>query len=195
MSKPKQPEEWYKPEHLVRLTKDEAKFILEQSEKQLKETIDTGNIVVTRTTTLLTIAAGLLTALVGFSINRWETKLHAWDTLLQLSCIVAIYILAVIIVLSLNIFGHTYYTTGSEPKPLLHDTFFSYPDTTNEQRIIHYYRNEFFQYQGRIEKNKRLNRKRWRKFKIAFIMTLATPLFITLIYFWITRYCCWGLCC
>jgi hypothetical protein len=181
---------WYKQENLERLTETEAKFIFDQAEKLLKETNDSGTLVTARTTSLLTLTSGFLIALIGFSINRWETKNHLWDILLIIAMSISVYILFCVFILSLNIFGFVYSALGSEPKPFLNDTFFSYPDTEGKQRIIHYYRNEFIQYQNRIDKNKRLNIKRWRNYKIALIMVLLTPVLIAVSYWIITTVLC-----
>lgn len=61
-------------EHLRKITPEEAKFIFEHAEEQLKELLKTGETVVTRTTTLLTLTIGLLVGLISFGVNRWTNE-------------------------------------------------------------------------------------------------------------------------
>jgi len=57
---------------LKNIDKETAKFLFEHGEKLLKETLDANNLIVSRTTSLLTIIVGLMVGLMGFSVNRIE---------------------------------------------------------------------------------------------------------------------------
>lgn len=50
----------------------EAKFIFEQAEKMLKNTLDTNTLIMVRATTLITVTSTLLITLFGFLINRFD---------------------------------------------------------------------------------------------------------------------------
>src|SRR5882757_186318 len=93
--------DFIKPHHYGLINPDEAKFIFEQSEKHLKDQIDTSQQIATKTTTLLTVVSGLLIALVGFGITRWSTS--GYDALIATTMGCAIYLYVIIYILLNNI--------------------------------------------------------------------------------------------
>jgi hypothetical protein len=56
-------------QYLEKITASEAKFILEYSEKLLKEVVDTSDIIVTRTSILISITVAAMIGLVGYSVK------------------------------------------------------------------------------------------------------------------------------
>jgi len=178
--------EWPNEENFDKLDEGQAFFLFEQAEKQLKETSDIGNIVVTRATTLITLVSGLLIALIGYSFSRWQTIFHL-DTLTETCLFVSAYLCIIIVLLALNIIGKNYFIIGSEPKSLFVDAFFNSP-LSDSKRLIHFYVSEIVNYQRRIEKNKKKNKIRWKLFNISLFMVLAIPLIISITYAIVNHY-------
>ncbi len=116
--------EWPNHVNYDTLTEAEAKFIFDQAEKQLRETSDAGNLVVSRTTNLLTLVSGILIALIGYLITKWQTIFQinplTITSLLGICCLlIALY------KLTNNLIGKDYAVSGSEPKHLFVDLFFN----------------------------------------------------------------------
>lgn len=183
-----------KAEYENKLTLADVKFILEQAEKHLKETTAVSTLIVSRATTLITISAGLLSGLVGYSINRWQSN-QQMDALLITAILSIGYLFWVIYTLYVNIKGQDYCEVGSEPKSLVADSFFDpYFDSTDEitrkekdeERTREFYLCEINSYQERIECNKRINKVRWVKFNRSLWCIIYTPLFLAITYFLIS---------
>ena len=161
-----------------KLTKDEAKFILDHAEKQLKETLDTNLLIVNRTTTLLTVTIGFMVALVGFAVNRWE-KNSAFDSALATACTGLVYLFFMAILLCRNIQPRKYITLGAPPKAFFNEALFS---LESDFRLIHIYANEIESYQTRINTNHTTNEERWRLFNTCLIWLAATPMILAALY-------------
>src|ERR1700754_3161070 len=82
------------------LAEQEAKFIFEQAEKMLKNTLDTSTLIIARATTLTTITTTLLITLFGFAINRFDS--NKTDTLFITSVAGVIYLFIITVMLFLN---------------------------------------------------------------------------------------------
>ena len=173
-------ESFVTPEYFKKINKDEARFIFEHAEKQLKETLDTSILIVNRTTTLLTITVGLMAALVGFIVSRLD-KMGKFDALLVLSLIALVYLFILAVLLCRNILAKNYLIAGAEPKDFFLDNFFN-EGSTNDNRIICFYVNEIESYQERITKNKQANEKRWKLFNNCIKMIVAMPIVFGIIY-------------
>src|SRR5215212_2974285 len=92
-------------ENQLKLGKEEAKFIFDQAEKLLKNTIESGNIVVTRTAILLSVIVAIFSSILGFIINHWlPTK--AIDFYIVLGYVSLIFLAYIILDLYLNIRGY-----------------------------------------------------------------------------------------
>jgi hypothetical protein len=176
---------WPNKENYSKLNKDQAKFIFDQAEKQLKETSDAGNLVVTRATTVITLLSGLAIGLIGFSLNRWQTT-RLFDNLLFATIITIGYLFTIIILLVWNIMGKNYSIQGAEPKSLFVDGFFA--TKNDEERTIRFYVNEFVNYQTAIESNKNTNEQRWKWFNRSLILLIISPFVILLTYYLIDHY-------
>jgi len=66
---------------MERTTLEDVKFILDHAKKQLKEVNGISNTIVARTTTLASVSAGALIALISYAISRWD-KTDCMDSLL-----------------------------------------------------------------------------------------------------------------
>ena len=169
-------------EQLKLLTEDQAKFILEHAEKQLKDTIDTNVAIVSRTTTVLTLMIGLMIALVGYVINRWEA--NKTDELLQTGLVGSLYVLIIIFKLGEIFHPVTYLTVGAEPKDFFNDRLFT--PTNSLVRLRQIYVNEILEYQKRITANKATIDNRWRVFKSCISWMQLIPIVLLVMYL-ITR--------
>ncbi|MFT3705199.1 MAG: hypothetical protein QM802_22925 [Agriterribacter sp.] len=158
----------------------EAKFILEHSEKQLKELNEAISIVTTRTITLITIIIGFIVTLIGFIVGKLSAvEFQKVDTLTILAALSAIYLLAVLYLLASNLTPKTFYSTGSEPKMFFTDELFN--TDNKDYRLIAIYVNEIHEYQVRIEHNKKLIDERWQKYKFGLSGFKFFPIAIVLI--------------
>src|SRR5690349_12770929 len=88
----------------------EVKFIFEQAEKQLKESVETGNVAVTRTTVILSLIVGFITSLVAFSINKLEGDHYQLSPILITAVATVIYLLFQAFKLKKTFEGNEYYT-------------------------------------------------------------------------------------
>lgn len=170
--------EYFAEPYKKQVQKDEAKFLFDHAEKQLKETLDASQAIVTRTTTLSTLTVGLMVALVGFSMSRWE-RIGKIDVALITAIAGLLYLFILSIFLAYNIKPKTYIATGSRPKNFFTDAIFQMKD---DERLIFYYVNEIESYQARIEKNSEQNEARWNVFNRCLYALVFIPVFLTLVY-------------
>ncbi len=167
-------------ENKRKVTKEDVKFIFDQAEKQLKDSIDTSQLIITRTNTFIAVLTTGLITLVGFAIGRIDTKSYI-DTLSITSIGGSIYIFCSLLYISKNIRSVNYKILGSEPKALFVDSFFT--DTKpSDERIKFLYLSEIEDYQNRIDQNKGVNEKRWKIYDNTVWLTLFIPIFILLFY-------------
>ncbi len=139
----------------------EAKFILEQAEKTLKETGDQSQIIVARTTTLIVLISGLLIGIMAFMVKEIGSESKMND--IMFVCILgSIYLFCLCNKMIANISGHQYYPLGTDPKTLFINDFFNAPNM--EIRQVWFYITEIKRCQSKIEWNKNENEKRWKKF-------------------------------
>lgn len=162
-----------------KLSINEAKFILEQAEKSLKEIGDQSQVIVQRTTTLTTLIAGVLITIIAFSVQRLETE-KSIDVIFIVSIIAIIYLLYLCFGLVKNIKGRDYYPIGSEPQTLLIDKFFEAPN--DKIREVWFYITEIRRYQEKIDFNKYTNENRWEKFNKHLWQVAATPAILVFLY-------------
>lgn len=167
-----------KPSHYAQITKDEAKFIFEQSEKHLKDQIDTSQQISAKTTTLLTVTCGILVGLIGFGINRWISA--DFDNLIGATFCCSVYLYIVIAVLFKNVRPSPYQSVGLHPRDIFDDKLFN--NANKEYRMEALYINEIIECQKRIDFNKQTNDIRWRRFNRALRLIAFSPLVFLLLY-------------
>lgn len=174
---------WWKADDpfKAKLTKEDAKFVFEQAEKQVKDSVETAAIIVARTNTLLTVVSGLIIGITAYIIKRWG-EIHTLNDLLTAAIIGDIYLFSIGFLSVLNIQPLKYDPVGSLPKDLLSEPFF-HKSIPNDERIIRYYVSESEDYQHRIEKNNAKNSKRWKIYKFSLWAFLVTPIIFGLSYY------------
>jgi hypothetical protein len=167
-------------ENEKKLTLEEAKFIFSQAEKQLRESINNSNSIVTRTTILFTVIVGLLSALIGYTINKMDTGMDY--KLCIISLVSSLYLFCVAYYVIKNIKGQDYMSMGSEPNMLFHDYYFqTYPN--KEEREVQNYISEIKNYQERIVNNKKVNNSRWNRFHNSINYLFCFPVIAVGLYF------------
>lgn len=167
-------------EHYELIKVDEAKFILEHGEKELKELSDTSKDIVTRTTSVMTIAIAIIVALIGFAISRWD-KNQRWDELVVAAAVGAFYLFVSGTFILYNLTPKNYYGTGAEPKDLFIDKIFN--KDNESYRMIAIYVNEIIECQKRIKENKITNDKKWARYRRALWMLYFVPVVLSAAYF------------
>jgi hypothetical protein len=177
--------------HFQLINESEAKFILEHGEKQLKDILETSLQIVNRSATLLTVAVGLIVALSGFCIKRWDENKHLWEQELFIALWFAIYLTVMVLVLFFNFIPRTYLIAGAEPADFF-KTDEVFKETNSSYRMIAIYVNEITQAQIKIKHNKEINDKKWKYFNCAIYMICGVPLYILIIY-WISTCQSWNL--
>jgi len=160
------------------IDENQAKFIFEQGEKHLKDQIDTSQQIATKTTTLLTVVAGLLIGLVGFALTRWAAV--ALDALILAAFAGSIYLLFIVRVLLKNLKPHIYNSVGVHPRDLFDDRVFN--DRNKDYRLKAIYVNEIIECQKKIDINNETNKTRWRRFNSALRMVSYCPAVFFVLY-------------
>ncbi len=111
-----------KEENENKLNTEEAKFIFDQAEKQLKDTIETSQIIISRTGALVTITVAITSAIIGYAITNRATLGY---NLIVTAYAGVFYLFLLGCFLAVIIKPTTYHTVGSCPKDLHHDNFFT----------------------------------------------------------------------
>lgn len=176
---------WPNIENFEKLKLEEVKFIFEQAEKQLKETSDVSSLLISRTTTLVTLITGLMVGVIGYGIGKWQSN-PGWNEILITSIVAVFYLFMAIVLLALNIKGADFYTLGTEPKFLFVEHFFDENKVPQDKRIIHFFVNEMVICQKKIENNKEVNDKRWKRFHTSLFMMIVFPSLLLVTYFLVT---------
>jgi hypothetical protein len=176
-----QPIIWQAPiNEKEKLTCQDAKFIFDQAEKYLCDTVDTSETIVSRVNTFITIITGSLIAFITFDISRLGKGFIVEPVLLTaLLGTVYLYILAWYS-FSVN-YPADYIIAGSLPKDLYNESFFS-EAIEKEDRLRIYYLNEIEQYQFRIEVNSRINNSRWKAYTRISVFLILLPIVLILTY-------------
>jgi hypothetical protein len=166
-------------EHKEQLAKEDARFLFEQAEKLLKDTVDTSNIIAARTNTLITIITGSLIATIGYLIAGHKNQV--FNNIMYVAVIGAVYLFVLAILAFENINHKAYLIPGSLPEDLFNEAFFD-PKIPNEQRIIYFYVNEFENYQFRIKTNRYINLSRWKRYDEIVMALFILPVILAIVY-------------
>lgn len=161
------------------LTKEDARFIFEQAEKMLKDSVETSNIIAARTNTLITIITGSLIAFISYLITRLKNT--EFDHLAFIGTAGTVYLFILAFLAFENTKQTSYLAPGSAPRDLLTDAIFN-AVISKEERIIQFYISEYENYQFRIDKNNELNKKRWGRYDRILQALLLLPIGMLIIY-------------
>jgi hypothetical protein len=163
-----------------KLTIEDVRFIFAQAEKMLKDSVDTSEVIVNRTNTLITIISGLLIALMGYIITRLNNS-SSLDSILFTTIIAIIYLYITVWCCFENTKPKSYLICGSLPKDLFNNSFFD-PQIDSDKRIIHFYVSEIENYQYKIETNNSINRIRWGRYQMLLKAILFLPIVLIGVY-------------
>jgi len=164
-----------------KLNVEDAKFIFEQSEKYLKDSIETSSTIVVRVNTVITIIVAVVIGLSSYIVNKWENQSTGFNNILITSSIGLLYFYVLGFFAVRNVYPSPYFPIGSLPKDLFSDDFFL-NEVPNEDRIIRYYVSEIENYQFRIERNNYKNGDRWALYKRTLWLLLTAPIVFFLTY-------------
>ncbi|MCU7548136.1 hypothetical protein OCK74_03380 [Chitinophagaceae bacterium LB-8] len=154
---------------------DEAKFYLEQAEKQLQDSVDTGQIITERATNMLNLTSALLIALVAYSIDRWETNKY-WDLMLEMAIWGSVVLAIISGLLIAAILPKDYCIPGWTPCKIFESRSFNEGADENlrQKNVI---LNLIMSYENDIKENRTLNRKRWTLLNFSMLIIVIAPLF------------------
>jgi hypothetical protein len=162
------------PETIAKLSTDEVQLYLELAEKQLQDSVDTGQIITERSTNLLNLTSALLITLIAYSIGRWETN-KTWDLLLCMSVWGSGVLAITSAVLVCAILPNDYCIPGWTPAKIFNSKSFTEGnDATSRQKTL--CTNLLMNYENDIQDNRALNKKRWALFNTAMILIVVAPI-------------------
>ena len=165
--------------NIDRVSMEELKLIFNQAEKRLDSTTKEGENIASRTTTMVTLMAGLLIALSGYLISVWKgiITLTNKDLVAIFGCL---YLLGLLIYAIRNIMTHRHFMTGSQPEDLVNSTYDD-DEITRSKMLLLLYINEIESYNGRIVNNTALNREGWRRYRNLVRLLLFFPFALALL--------------
>ncbi len=170
--------EYFTEEFLNAMTPEEGKFILDHAEKVLKDTVDTNSLIVTRTTTLITLASTITIALIGFVISRHDLK-GKLDKEIMTSLAAIIYLLWVNRDLFKLVLPRAYYSTGAFPRKFFTKEIF---DQHKDNRLKVIYATEIQECQKRMVKNSQENESKWKLYETALRRMVYLPGVVIIFY-------------
>lgn len=167
-------------------TIEELKFVFEQAEKQLQDTNETSQLIVSRATTLLTLMSGFLITIVGFGIKLWidnsKDSLEYYNELILTTIIIGCYTFYISIVLTKNIKGVGYKILGAEPMQLFIKKYYTINDTKFNRRLRMMYISEIISYQKKITYNININETRWKSINNVIMLIILLPVLLVFSY-------------
>ena len=163
-----------------RLSMDELKLIFSQAEKRLDDTVKQGESIASKTMSMITLMAGLLIALSGYTISIWK-GFYALTTKDWVGIVGCLYLLGLLIYAINNVMTHNHHVAGSKPEDLVNATY-SEDDIAGNKMLLLMYINEIEDYNWRIECNTMLNRQGWRRYRTSVRVFLLFPIVLAFLY-------------
>lgn len=159
---------------------EEIKMIFNQAEKRLDETVKRGESIASKTMSMITLMAGLLIALSGYTISTWKglAALTNKDLVGIFGCL---YILGLLIYVINNVMTYRYFVAGSLPEMLVNSTY-SDEEIPRSKILLLLYINEIETYNRYIESNATLNRRGWRRYRTSVHLFLLFPIVLAFLY-------------
>lgn len=162
-----------------KVTTEHAKFIFEQAERKVEESIKTCDGLSSKIYTLLAINIGAWLTLCGFLFSNIYSTVKHLD-LVVIASIAVLYILFIIVYGFIYVYPKGYHVPGSQPKDLFVQDFFEAEKA--ETTTMYLYSSEANNYQGRIEHNSTLNRKRAACLKNMIVADCLLPIIAIVVY-------------
>jgi hypothetical protein len=162
------------------ITLEEVRALAELAEKQVLDTLETSKIISERSLNFLTLTAGALLALVGFCIQRFETKGEI-DRLLMVGLSGCAFLFVTSLLLVAAVFPKKYAIPGISPEDFFNSTHFDKRrPVLNRKRVM--YLNVIQSYQTSMRENENRNKERWAFFKVAVLLLISSPIFFAVYY-------------
>lgn len=166
---------------------ESAKFILEQGEKFLGQTLEIGEKISSRAFSLILILITLVSALTGYSINKYLTE----NVLSGLIIVNTLYILILIVILYflfMIIFPRLTYVSGRKPSDIAIPDFLENEKPESNVKHLALVLNEIENCQFKIDANEKQNEERITQLKrcitalcISFLIYMAIMSFVLFI--------------
>lgn len=164
---------------IFKFSKEHYLFILSQSEKKLDATVETMNIIQKRGRFQFNIALVLMTGVISYLVATPNLELLPYSITLIITSFISM------ILAAFGIFKYRISTSGTDPIDLLDNQIYERFKSTKKIELNTIW-SECMNYQVRIDKNYKINRKR------LFLVTLsATTLYVTPIIFLFIFWCNW----
>lgn len=151
--------------------KDSYKFILEQSDKRLKDILDDGEKITSRAYGLIGIIAPLFATAIGVILKKYSED-SVNQMLFVISVIDAIVLSVCLYFLFQIIKVRAVWNAGTEPKKVLLPEYVEIPNLDDEEKVKYLFLSEIEQNQHRIDSNRSVNLKRIETFKNCLIATV-----------------------
>ena len=163
-----------------RISMEELKLIFNQAEKRLDETVKQGESIASKTMSIITLMAGMLIALSGYTISIWNgfSALSIKDWVAIVGCL---YLLGLLMYIIRNVVTHRYSLVGSEPEHLVNSTYDD-DEIPRSKKLLLLYINEIENYNDRIANNTLLNQHGWRRYRISVRLLLFLPFVLAFLY-------------
>lgn len=166
--------------NIDRVSIEELKLIFNQAEKRLDSTTKEGENIASRTMSIITLMAGLLIALSGYTISIWK-GFSGLTTKGWVAIVGCLYLLSLLIYIINNIITHRYSHAGSRPEQLV-NSMFDDEEIPRTKTLLLLYLNEIENYNRRIANNSALNSRGWRRCRISVRLLLFFPFALALLY-------------
>jgi len=157
------------------------KFIYDQAEKKLKDSLQSGDSIKTRSYNFIALLSSLLIALIVYLTKEKIVGNKIDVSVFGFAIFFILYILIVLVILFINVLTKKYLGMGVEPFTIFMQKYIAYTDAKDISRSVKYiYTTQIEKYQDRISLSvksneycgKRLNAAIWMILGIIFIFFL-----------------------
>lgn len=160
-----------------KVNKEVYKFCLDQAEKRLKDVIDEGEKITSRSYTLIGVLIPVLSICVGI-VLKYVIGNATFDLVVYLSIICVVILGYSLWQLSLLISIRKVWNNGTEPMNLCKSEFIDFGFRNEEDTIKYLMLSEIEQVQHKIDNNKTINSIRIVKFSNCLKISIATTITI-----------------
>jgi hypothetical protein len=158
---------------------EDAQFIFNQAAKRLEGTITNTDLITSKSITLLTIFASILSAVLVYPLSHWE-GVNKMDNKQITAALAALYCIIAGACLIKNILPFSFLFMGSKPLDLCLAAFFVEKD--KDKRIIDLYLSEIQDYNKRIEHNWSVNDERLGRYRFTLIALYLMPCILAILF-------------
>ncbi len=154
---------------------DDLKFVFQQVEKRLQDTLDTNNLITNRINLLLTLLMGLIITLAGYGFKKIIEEPENIGVLTYMCFVSASYYLIIVYLLYRDLFPHKYAVPGEIATKLIDQYFL---EKNESIRIKYLYGLQIDTYQFRIDNNKAINESKWKRYESSLLLIFISPILL-----------------